>query len=357
MIDVTVRSIRVPHSIDAPEIVDLEAVRQLRNAHAAHVHGSSAYDLTLPQVLAAWQDQSDRPVIGRLAERNGLILGTASVDHLPDAQSRTAGVMVRVHAEHRRQGIGTRLLREAEAIAAELGRSVLQSWTEHRHSGGAGLRASTGFGSVPRDATAMFARKRGFRLEQVYRQSTLDLRSTALHTDALCARARTHAGDDYRYLFWLSPTPTPLAPALADLKSRMATDAPSGNVDVEDGEWDAERIARIEAHDAVGGVRRLIGAVRHEPSGVLVALNELNVSPADPTIAHQNDTLVRAEHRGRRLGTWVKCATLARLRELFPQVTHVETYNAEENRPMLVINEAIGFTPVSWAGEWQKRLS
>jgi hypothetical protein len=89
----------------------------------------------------------------------------------------------------------------------------------------------------------------------------------------------------------------------------MATDA-LGNVDVEDGEWDAERIARIEAHDAVGGVRRLIGAVRHDPSGVLVALNELNVSPADPTIAHQNDTLVRArEHRGRRLGTWVECAT------------------------------------------------
>ena len=97
-------------------------MQHLRNAHAAHVHGSSAYDLTLPQVLAAWQDQTDRPVIGRLAERNGLILGTASVDHLPDAGSRTAGVMVRVHAEHRRQGTGTRLLREAEAIAAALGR-------------------------------------------------------------------------------------------------------------------------------------------------------------------------------------------------------------------------------------------
>lgn len=357
MSDVAIRPIRIPPSIDAPEIVDLEALRQLRNAHARQVHGSSAYDMTLPQVLSAWQDQADRTVIGRLAERNGLIVGTVGVDYLPDAQSRTAGVMVRVREEHRRRGIGTRLLREAEGIAADLGRSVLQGWTEHRHSGGASVGASTGFGAVPRVATAAFALMHGYRLEQVYRQSTLDLTATASHTATLGARARAHAGDAYRYVSWLSPTPAALAPALADLKSRMATDAPSGNVDVEDGEWNAERIARIERHDAVGGVRRLIGAVRHMPSGMLVALNELNTSPADPTMAHQNDTLVRAEHRGRRLGMWVKCATLARLRELFPQVTRVETYNAEENRPMLDINEAIGFTPISSAGEWQKRLT
>jgi GNAT superfamily N-acetyltransferase len=112
------------------------------------VHGSSAYDLTLPQVLAAWQDQADRTVIGRLAERGGLIVGTVGVDYLPDAQSRTAGVMVRVREEHRRRGIGTRLLREAEGIAADLGRSVLQAWTEHRHPGGASVGASTGFGAV-----------------------------------------------------------------------------------------------------------------------------------------------------------------------------------------------------------------
>ena len=72
--------------------------------------------------------------------------------------------------------------------------------------------------------------------------------------------------------------------------------------------------------------------------------------------AYQWGTLVRPDHRGHRLGLAVKVANVRLLQETQPQITTVVTFNADVNAPMVAVNERLGFRPVQWMGEVQKRL-
>ena len=52
----------------------------------------------------------------------------------------------------------------------------------------------------------------------------------------------------------------------------------------------------------------------------------------------------------------VKLATLAILEASFPGVTLVVTGNAQENAPMIAVNEMLGFEVVANGTFWQKQL-
>ncbi|WP_257643147.1 hypothetical protein [Micrococcus luteus] len=126
----------------------------------------------------------------------------------------------------------------------------------------------------------------------------------------------------------------------------MATDVPSGDLTVVERTWDAARVRRTDEQVLATG--RLFRTVaRHRGSGRIVGLNEL-VAPrsrADGLI-DQWDTIVLPEHRGHRLGMRVKAANLLAVRRALPEARAIITWNAEENRPMLDVNEALGFRPV-----------
>ncbi|WNY33426.1 hypothetical protein Q9Q99_15295 [Curtobacterium flaccumfaciens] len=70
----------------------------------------------------------------------------------------------------------------------------------------------------------------------------------------------------------------------------------------------------------------------------------------------QGDTLVVREHRGHRLGWLLKAVGIETVQQEHPGHPSIITFNAEENRHMLDVNEAVGFVGVGCAGVWERRV-
>ncbi|WP_052460541.1 hypothetical protein [Microbacterium gorillae] len=353
---VTLRAVRIPTSVESSDASDFLSSVQVRNRAYRETLGDDDEVLDAEALLSAYQP--DAYVWRRLwlVVVGGEALGRVGLDVPNEEGSRSARAFVQLVPGAWSRGTGSAALRMLESLTRDAGRTLLQGWTEHPNAIGDRVRAPTGYGTLPDDHTTRFLRRRGYALQQIERRSQLVLGEDALaRVTAFEAAARAHAGPDYDIVQWTLPTPPQLVDDYAWLKSRMATDVPSAGMDVDEDRWDTARVARMEA--AVVGRTQQVTAARHRPSGRLCAFNELLHGPADGDRTFQEDTLVLTEHRGHRLGMLVKAVGLRAWHERAPEAPRVITWNAEENRPMLDINEALGFVGGLAIGAWQKDLS
>ncbi|NYF28155.1 MULTISPECIES: GNAT family N-acetyltransferase [unclassified Microbacterium] len=355
--ETTITPLVVPASLQSEDAAEFLAFGELNRRVCDEQVGLPDLAPDAAQMLPNWQDDTDALDVGFVARIDGGIVGMVTISFAQEADAHAAEIDLLVPSAHWGRGVEEALLDTAEAEARAHGRSVLQIWSLHRpEESERMLVPRTGWGRVPATPLSDLVEARGFVLEQVERNSEYDLRGDPELLRAALSDAIALAGEDYALLEWDMPTPPELRAGFAAVLARLSTDAPSGDMDFVEEVWDAERVVRREARLLGAGQAVSVAAVRHVPSGTIVAYNELLIAADRTGVTHQFGTLVSKHHRGHRLGTIVKCANLLRWRELMPESTVVSTFNAEENRPMLNINEAIGFVPVSYAGAWQKKL-
>ena len=297
--------------------------------HLAEARFETSWDTTLGVTL-----DGDRPV------------GVWGV-FLPLADNRTVAYLENVVTPgERRRGIGRRQLAVVTERARAAGRTVLQTFE--------GSPADPG---AP-DPCAAFARAHGFVPTLPALRNDLDLDSPGALDRALAALDAEVAGADladYRLVTWWDRCPDEHLADRALLRQRMSTDAPQGDMVLEEEVWDGDRVRELERVAAEAGSTTVETCALHVPSGRLVAFTVLQVARARPQHADQEDTLVLREHRGHRLGMWVKAANLRALAERV-DVRRVTTHNAASNAPMLRVNEAMGFRPVLRTSCWTKHL-
>jgi GNAT superfamily N-acetyltransferase len=274
----------------------------------------------------------------RAALVGGQVVGALRVI-LPTRDNPSVGILdVAVRPGHRRRGIGGTLLAEGIRLAAAAGRTELIADMDE---------------PGPDTPGRAFALHRGWTCDLVETRRDLDLPPDGRRLADLESQARK-ASVGYELVLWRDRTPDVLLDDRAVLEQRMTTDAPHGDLPVEEERWDGERIREYEAiHVARGRTVLSAGAVRN---GRLVAFTDLQIPSAQPEHAHQAGTLVLSEHRGHRLGALVKTAVLRELAATMPEVRLISTFNSDGNRPMVAVNEAFGFRPAGQLSTWSLRL-
>jgi RimJ/RimL family protein N-acetyltransferase len=229
----------------------------------------------------------------------------------------------RVRPDRRRQGYGTALLQHAAGRALADGRSLLASFAWEQS---AGEKFARSLGATP-------------GIAQLRRALDLDALPARRLGELRAAAEQASAG--YSLIYWTWPTPEKYLDQVAAINQALA-DAPH-DPSWEPSAWDAERVRDLDRRIQLQGVRTYTVAARHDATGELAGLTQVEIPAETPGWAFQGLTAVVRAHRGHRLGLLLKVAMLNRLAEAEPGIQRIETGNADGNRHMIAINEALGY--------------
>jgi GNAT superfamily N-acetyltransferase len=280
--------------------------------------------------------------LGRLGEA---VVGGYRLE-LPGAENLTnADAVLVVAPVRRREGLGRALLAHLGDRARRAGRQRVT------------FEVSTPVEDPRGGAGAGFARAVDAHQALVETGRRLDLASSgraaleASHA-RLLRTSEAHSGG-YSLLRWSQTPPAGYLDDLAELAYRMEVDPPLGELVVEPKRYDAKRLLLEVEAARLRGLRQYSTGVRRDASGRLVGFTTLTRYTDHPRYAEQWDTVVAPGHRGHRLGLRCKIENLRWARAHEPALDTVDTWNAEENAPMVAINVAMGFQPFQAWAAWQ----
>jgi GNAT superfamily N-acetyltransferase len=274
---------------------------------------------------------------------HGTVTGIADVEMFRRENRHVARVDLRVLPEYRRRGVGSALLDAATALTTAMGRTELGGMDE----------SPTRTGYV--DAAGPFAVHHGFAksLILVRRQLWLPMGDAVL-SSLLERTAQVSQG--YDFLTFGNRWPDEYLDDRCLLGQRMSTDIPIGDQELDEEVWDATRVRQLEQTLAAQNRGKVSIAARHRDSGHLVGFTEVAIPLGAPEYSWQHDTLVIREHRGHGLGLAMKVRNVVAVLDAHPEVQCISTWNAQDNKPMIAVNEEMGFVVQSMSVYWLKTM-
>jgi GNAT superfamily N-acetyltransferase len=251
-----------------------------------------------------------------------------------------ANTLVVVHPQYRGRGVGTALEQWVEERALALGRTEIFSYIELPvpSPDDVLLEAPDG-GSIPLEHPIwQFMANRRFQLADIEVLNCARLPYSEETLSALEATLPETPG--YTFHTWFDSLPERYYDDYARLMEAASVDVPSGDVNIDRENWDAERVSDQREVYRRNGKVFLTTAV--EKDGHLVGLTEL-IRYRQHKFLDQEYTIVLRGNRGRRLGLNLKLRNIRAAEQHWPDAQRMYTSNASENASMLAINDLLGF--------------
>lgn len=318
------------HELDprCPGTVE-ELLPVLRQAVAADLPRHPEPDAGYLGVLTASNPTRERRVFA-VRDAEGAIVSFARLQRDLTANRTLAFGTLWTALEHRDTPTESTLLEHLKTVATEAGcdRLVLDDPASDRN--------------------AALHLRHGARVVGSDKRSMLDLKTLDREQFAKWA-APSPANDGYRFEYWTEPTPDHLAQAMAVARDAM-NDAPHGALEIEHAPVDVEQQQAAERFAAALGIRGHV-ATAITAAGEIAGYSNVYAFPGVMPMASVGSTAVVTAHRGRGLGLRLKAALTLRVLDLEPHLTSFETWNNEDNEPMLRVNRLLGYELADvWSG-------
>ena len=228
-----------------------------------------------------------------------------------------------VLARYRRQGVGTQLL----PLIVDHARKVGAIWIQGDTKFESGFRFSEKIGAT-----------------EVGRQRTNRLMVDRLDWELMqrwTEEGRSRNPDVELVRFVNLPVPGLIDP-ICDLITDINRNQPKDEVEGMSFTLTSEEFILENKRLEERNIERVIICTR-EPDNTLSGMTDMFYSESNPTHANVSLTGVRREFQNRGLGKWLKAAMMLDMRERYPGVRFVDTNNFNNNRPMMNINDRMGF--------------
>ena len=224
--------------------------------------------------------------------------------------------------KYRRKGLGTYMLKRILTFAQEKDKLVLIS------------------GSEEEDGKA-FLNAIGAQIAQTGAENRLKFDDVdwEMINEWMNEGPKRSPGTDMK-LF--SSIPDDIIDEYAKVFTETLNQQPLGDLDINDIIFTPESIREDEKRQSSLG-RTKLTYLTIETDGKISGLTEMMYRSDRKTMVTQLLTGVKQEYRGRGLGKWLKAAMLLKTKEDYPKVKIITTDNATENKPMLSINDRLGF--------------